>query len=449
MLVKHLKKLITLFLILFSFLTWPQSSLNNSSKIDIEKLMLWVQFIAADNNVSIQYDSVKYQNNVFELTNLQVADFIFPGMIPEETTSLTALVEQGTRINQMEKIYIDKISLNLNYIFALFEWIETNDQKALRNLYKSGTWLEIVGLELPSELIEEAIYYELPNIQNSIAKKMSNYLNELSFVFEQKSKGKLRVVSSIEMELNNDISLSYSVDGGMNENEFSPTYFELAQQIFEPFNEVAKDLVVLSRMAAVCDQLYVKDNLQAWFAVADNTYCKEPLEFFYSTRYEQEIADSLDDLDLLENEFLNQELLANEFGRFYGLKINIDWSDRFFRDAALISGGTIDAALLTLKGLFDVKLSKQEFEIILEQIVGEEFGPFVTELFQGDELYRTYSKYQPKIKSFANRPKALGVNIEVKEGLDASYFELAAENPLLLLSLLDSVDIELLLNKKN
>ena len=83
MLVKHLKKLITLFLILFSFLTWPQSSLNNSSKIDIEKLMLWVQFIAADNNVSIQYDSVKYQNNVFELTNLQVADFIFPGMISE------------------------------------------------------------------------------------------------------------------------------------------------------------------------------------------------------------------------------------------------------------------------------------------------------------------------------------------------------------------------------
>ena len=93
--------------------------------------------------------------------------------------------------------------------------------------------------------------------------------------------------------------------------------------------------------------------------------------------------------------------------------------------------------------------SKQEFETILEEIVGEEFGPFVTEFFQGDELYRSYSKYQPKIKSFANRPKALGVNIEVKEGLDASYFELAAENPLLLLSLLNSVDIELLLNKKN
>ena len=73
-----MKKLVTLFLILFSLLVWPQTSLNNSSKIDIEKLMLWVQFIAADNNVSIQYDSVKYQNNVFELTNLQVTDFIFP-----------------------------------------------------------------------------------------------------------------------------------------------------------------------------------------------------------------------------------------------------------------------------------------------------------------------------------------------------------------------------------
>ena len=438
-----MKKLVNLSLILFSLLIWPQTSLNNSSKIEVEKLMLWLQFIAADNNVSVQYDSVKYQNNVFELTNLQVADFIFPGMIPEETTSLTALVKEGTRINHMEKIYIDKISLNLNYIFALIEWIETNDQKALRNLYKSGTWLEIKGLELPNELIEEVIFYELPDIQNSIVKKMSNYLNEFSLKFEQKSKGKLRVVSSVEMELNKDMSLSYSVDGGMNEDEFSPTYFELARQIFEPFNQIAKDLVVLSKMAVVCDQLYVKDNLQAWFAVADNTYCNEPLEFFV------EMADSLDDLDLLENEFLNQELLANEFGRLYGLKINIDWSDRFFRDAALISGGTIDAALLTLKGLFDVKFSKQEFETIIEQIVGEEFGSFVTDLFQGDELYRTYSKYQPKIKSFANRPRALGVNIEVKEGLDASYFELAAEDPLLLLSLLDSVDIELLLNKKN
>ena len=266
--------------------------------------------------------------------------------------------------------------------------------------------------------------------------------------FEQKSKGKARAVSSVEMALNNDISLFYSVDSGINENDLSPPYFELMQQIIEPFNEIAEDLVFLSKMAAACDQLYVKDNLQAWFAVADNTYCNEPLDFFYSTRYEQEIADSLDDLDLLENAFLNQGL-ANDFGRFYGLKINVDWSDRFYRDAKLISGGAIDAALLTLKGLFDAKFSKQEFETILEEIVGEEFGPFVTEFFQGDELYRSYSKYQPKIKSFANRPKALGVSIEVKEGLDASYFELAAENPLLLLSLLNTVDIELLLNKKN
>lgn len=443
-----MKKLSTLFLILFSLITWPQTSLNNSSKIDVEKLMLWVQFIAADNNVSIQYDSVKYQNNVFELTNLQVADFIFPGMLPEETSSLAALVEEGTRINGMEKIYIDKISLNFNYIFAAIEWLETNDQKALRNLNKSGTFFEIEGFELPSELIEE-IFYELPNAPNSITKKMSSYLNEFNMKFEQKSKGKARAVSSVEMALNNDISLFYSVDSGINENDLSPPYFELMQQIIEPFNEIAEDLVFLSKMAAACDQLYVKDNLQAWFAVADNTYCNEPLDFFYSTRYEQEIADSLDDLDLLENAFLNQDFLANDFGRFYGLKINVDWSDRFYRDAKLISGGAIDAALLTLKGLFDARFSKQEFETILEEIVGEEFGPFVTEFFQGDELYRSYSKYQPKIKSFANRPKALGVSIEVKEGLDASYFELAAENPLLLLSLLNSVDIELLLNKKN
>ena len=133
----------------------------------------------------------------------------------------------------------------------------------------------------------------------------------------------------------------------------------------------------------------------------------------------------------------------------YGFQVNLNWSNRALRDASILSGGVIDTALLTIKSIFDTRLNKQEFDQLLYQFSGPEYGEIISSVLQGDEIYREYSKYQPKIKSFANNPQGIGFTIKSRSGIDEEYLFYAAENPLLLVSLLDDIELELLLNKRN
>ena len=119
------------------------------------------------------------------------------------------------------------------------------------------------------------------------------------------------------------------------------------------------------------------------------------------------------------------------------------------RDASILSGGVIDTALLTIKGIFDTKLNKQEFNQLLYQFSGPEFGEIVSSVLQGDEVYREYSKYQPRIKSFVNNPQGIGLSFKSRSGIDQEYLLYISENPLLITSLLDDAEFELLFNKRN
>ena len=135
--------------------------------------------------------------------------------------------------------------------------------------------------------------------------------------------------------------------------------------------------------------------------------------------------------------------------KIYGFKVNLNWSDRVLRDASILSGGVIDTALLTIKGIFDTKLNKQEFNQLLYQFSGPEFGEIVSSVLQGDEVYREYSKYQPRIKSFVNNPQGIGLSFKSRSGIDQEYLLYISENPLLITSLLDDAEFELLFNKRN
>ena len=440
-----MKKNLTIFLIIFSIFLWPQ---YKSKADDAEKAMLWMQFLAADNEVSIQYDSVKLRNNVLVIKDLKIGQFSFPDDFDsDKTTSLQALIEEGSMLYPDESITIKELTMNFKFIESFLNWIEKRDQKSLSDMFKSMVIFELDGLSLPAPLILDEAENELTYSQYIVAKRMANYLNELSLKYEQKGKGKLRSSMLFEMELGKDFSLAYSVDSGFGDTEFNNSYFSMIEGISSMLADTVNDFSFLIELADECKELYVKDNLNAWFAVADQEYCIAPQEFIYSKDYEERIDDFIEEIEILESELLLASFQST--GKAYGLRFNAAWSERLYEDISLSSEGAIDIALFTLKGLFENRLNKEEFEMLLQQMAGPELAVFVSELFVSDDLYKIYTDYQPKIRAFANKPRGLGLSIESKEGLDSSFLMAASENPFLLFSILDSIEIELLLNKKN
>jgi len=440
-----MKKNLTIFLIIFSIFLWPQ---YKSKVDDAEKAMLWMQFLAADNEVSIQYDSVKLRNNILVVKDLKIGKFSFPDDFDvNETTSLQALIEEGSKLYPDESITIKELTMNFKFIESFLNWVEERDQKSLSDMFKSMVIFELDGLALPESLILDEAENELTYSQYIVANRMANYLNELSLKFEQKGKGKLRSSMLFEMELGKDFSLAYSVDSGFDDASFNNSYFNMIEGLSSILADTVNDFSFLIELADECKELYVKDNLNAWFAVADQEYCMAPQEFIYSRDYEERIDGFIEEIEILESELLLASL--QNTGKAYGLRFNAAWSERLYEDISLSSEGVIDIALFTLKGIFENRLNKEEFEMLLQQMAGPELGVFVSEFFVSDDLYKIYTDYQPKIRAFANKPRGLGLSIESKDGLDSSYLMMASENPFLLFSILDSIEIELLLNKKN
>ena len=437
-----MKKNLTIFILIFSIFLWPQ---YKSKVDDAEKAMLWMQFLAADNEVSIQYDSVKLRNNILVVKDLKIGKFSFPDDFDvNQTTSLQGLIEQGSMLYLDESITIKELTMNFKFIESFLNWAEERDQKSLSNMFKTMVIFEIDGLSLPVSVILDETEDELTYSQYIVAKRMANYLNELSLKYEQKGKGKLRSSMLFEMELGKDFSLAYSVDSGFNDADFNNSYFNMIEGISSMLADTVNDFSFLIGLADECKELYVKDNLNAWFAVADQEYCMAPQEFIYSRDYEERIDDFIEEIEILESELLPASL--QNTGKAYGLRFNAAWSERLYEDISLSSEGVIDIALFTVKGLFENRLNKEEFEMLLQQMAGPDLAVLVS---VSDDLYKIYTDYQPKIKAFANKPRGLGLSIESKDGLDSSYLMMASENPFLLFSILDSIEIELLLNKKN
>ena len=439
-----MKKNLTTVLIIFSIFLWPQ---YKSKVDDADKVMLWLQFLAADNEVSIQYDSVKFRNNVLVIKDLNIGKFNFPNDFDrEKTTSLQALIEQGSMSHTDESITIKEVSMNFELLESFQSWVDKRDQKSYSNMFKSMAIFELDGFSLPVSVILDETEDELTFSQIIVAKRMADYLNDLNLKFEQKGKGKLRSSALFEMELGKDFSLSYSVDRGYDDANIANSYFNMIEGISSIMADTADNFSYFIELADECEELYEKDNLNAWLALADQEYCMAPQELSNSWDFEERLDELNEEIESIESEILLNSLQYN--GKEYGQRFNAAWSERFYDDVSLSSEGVLDIALFTLKGLFENRLNKQEFEILLQQMAGPDLGVFVSELFVSDDLYKIYTDYQPKIKAFANKPRGLGLSIESKDGIDSSSLIMASENPLLLFSLLDSIEIELLLNKK-
>ena len=443
-----MKNILLTLLFVFSSFTFSQSYFSSNAKSnDVDKVLTWLQYIAIiEEGVAIEYDSASLRNNVIEINGLRISEFVFPENLNENIVSFGDLVSQGSQSYATETLTVKKIKINLKWIEDLLSLSKTGDKKLLANMYKTQSYFEIQELNFPAEFILDEIIDELSYTEASIASRAANYLNNMSMKAEVKAKGKLRADAIMTVDLNDELSLLYSMDSSIDGDSLGYQYFNMLEKIVSPLDEIVRNLeVFISITSDDCPDLYKKDNLNAWFAYDNDEYCGSADRFLNELDLESEF-DNLDDL-VSDNELF---LMSNPMGsKIYGFKVNLNWSDRVLRDASILSGGVIDTALLTIKGIFDTKLNKQEFNQLLYQFSGPEFGEIVSSVLQGDEVYREYSKYQPRIKSFVNNPQGIGLSFKSRSGIDQEYLLYISENPLLITSLLDDAEFELLFNKRN
>ena len=443
-----MKNILVTLLFVFSSFIFSQSYFGSNAKSnDVDKVLTWLQYIAIiEEGVAIEYDSASLRNNVIEINGLKISEFVFPDNLNENIVSFDGLVSQGSQSYATGTFTVKKIKINLKWIEDLLNLSKTGDKKLLANMYKTQSYFEIQELKFPTEFILDEIIDELSYTEASVASRAANYLNNMSMKVEVKAKGKLRADAIMTVDLNDELSLLYSGESSIDGDSLGYQYFSMLEKIVSPLDEIVRNLeVFISITSDDCPDLYKKDNLNAWFAYDNDEYCGSADRFLNELDLESEF-DDLDDL-VSDNELF---LMSNSMGsKIYGFKVNLNWSDRVLRDASILSGGVIDTALLTIKGIFDTKLNKQEFNQLLYQFSGPEFGEIIFSVLQGDDVYREYSKYQPRIKSFANNPQGIGLSFKSRSGIDQEYLLYISENPLLITSLLDDAEFELLFNKRN
>ena len=447
-----LRKSFALIALFISFFLAPQSISNFNSKDGAEKLISWLQFfLLEEEDIALEYRSLSMRNGMLEISNLSITDFIYPSDFDAtKVNSLDQLLAANENTASETVFSAKKIKINLGYIEKFLTLVMTRDKDMIKEFYKSDTYLLFDENKISSDLSSASS--ELFSGNDYVSNRITNYLDTFSLNIASKAKGRLRSNMEVDFAFGDDLSFNFSIDAAADEELISttltPGYFNMLLAASQPLMYIANQIenfVLLTSES--CADLYSRNNLDAWINVSNGQYCRPGLEFLESTfddiegvgNYE-DLVDSFDE-DLL---YLNQPNT-----KIFETNVNVTWSEKLFKDISLLSGGTIDAGLFTMKSLLAEKLTKSEFDQTLGFFL---MDPEVSSLASGfsfDELYKVYSDYYFKLKSFANNPKGIGVSVKSKDGLDTEYLLYLAENPLLVMGLLNSIEVELLLNKRN
>ena len=435
-------------LLLFSSHTYGSSS---SYKPE-EKLATWLQFfLLVEEDIALEYRSLSIRNGMLEISDLSITDFIYPSDFDAtKINSLDQLLAANQNTASETVFSAKKIKINLGIIEKFLTFIMTRDKDMIKEFYKSDTYLLFDEIKVSSDLSSASS--ELFSGNDYVSNRITSYLDTFSLNIASKAKGRLRSNMEVDFAFGDDLSFNFSIDAAVDEELISaaltPAYFNMLLAASQPLMYIANQIenfVLLTSES--CADLYSRDNLDAWINVSNGQYCRSGLEFLESTFDDIEGVDNYEDLvDSFDEDLL---YLNQPNTKIFETNVNVAWSERLFKDISLLSGGTIDAGLFTMKSLLAEKLTKSEFEQTLGFFL---MDPEVSSLASGfsfDELYKVYSDYYFKLKSFANNPKGIGVSVKSKDGLDTEYLLYLAENPLLVMGLLNSIEVELLLNKRN
>ena len=451
--VKNISQLSLLILLFVSNALCSQSYGSLKSQNDIEKLLSWIQVFAyQDEDIAITYKSATVRNGILEINDLAVSSYVFPADENfDKIDSINALLKAGSDASGEELFKAKKIQINIGYLDKLIAFAASRDIAMLKDFYKSEMYLLLDEIVVSPELLLSAAS-ELSSENNFVADRILSYLDSFSFEIGAKAKGKLRSNVETNLEFGKDLSFNFSIDSSIDENVLDKSldsqYFNALTVAIEPYRYIANELnSFLQATTRDCSDLYSKDNLQAWANVIEGEYCLVGFEYLDAIFSDPQLNGYF---DLLSENYDTDLLNLNQLNTNIYLAIaNIAWSERLFKDLSILSGGTIDAGLFTMKSLLAEKLTKSEFEQTLGFFLMDPEVSSIASGFSFDELYKVYSDYYFKLKSFANNPKGIGVSVKSRDGLDTEYLLYLAENPLLVMGLLNSVEVELLLNKRN
>jgi hypothetical protein len=266
-----MKNILVALLLVFSSIIFSQSYYSSNAKSnDVDKVLTWLQYIAIiEEGVAIEYDSASLRNNVIEINGLKISEFVFPENLDENIVSFGGLVSQGSQSYAAETLTVKKIKINLKWIEDLLSLSKTGDKKLLASMYKTQSYFEIQELKFPIERIldDPELLSELSYTEASVASRAANYLNNMSMKVEVKAKGKLRADAIMTVDLNDELSLLYSLDSSIDGDSLGYQYFNMLEKIVSPLDEIVRNLeVFISITSDDCPDLYKKDNLDAWFA---------------------------------------------------------------------------------------------------------------------------------------------------------------------------------------
>ena len=425
---------------------------SSSSYKPEEKLATWLQFfLLQEEDIALEYRSLSIRNGTLEISDLSITDFIYPSdFAATRIDSLDQLLAANQNTAPETIFSAKKIKINLGYLEKFLTFVMTRDKDMIKEFYKSETYLLFDEIKVSSDLSSASS--ELFSGNDYVSNRITSYLDTFSLNIASKAKGRLRSNMEVDFAFGNDLSFNFSIDTAVDEELISaaltPGYFNMLLAASQPFMYIANQIenfVLLTSDS--CADLYSKNNLEAWISVANGEYCRSGLEFLESAFDDIEGVDNYEDLiDSFDEDLL---YLNQPNTKIFESNVNVAWSERLFNDISLLSGGTVDAGLFTMKSLLAEKLTKSEFEQTLGFFLMDPEVSSIASGFSFDELYRVYSDYYFKLKSFANNPKGIGVSVKSKDGLDTEYLLYLAENPLLVMGLLNSIELELLLNKRN
>ena len=228
-------------------------------------------------------------------------------------------------------------------------------------------------------------------------------LSDVDISFEVKTIQGKRKLSLFNINLNNGFKMS--VNAVLEQDMFKYT---------ETWNEMVDDLLLINGIT--------------------RGDIKNDLAYHWSSFFEYFLLDPA-----------YSEMLTNSSAlRFYNAEYNFSWSNKLYRDAALLSKGVLDAGILGLKTYTVSKMSKYELQILLEN-----FG--FDRSMQGlylDLIYTYYSDFFAQAKIFANNPQGIGISLKSVDGIDLNIFYELEENPMLIFNLLNNMEIKIIANPR-
>ena len=215
--------------------------------------------------------------------------------------------------------------------------------------------------------------------------------------------------ATMTIDFNGRAKISYEVKQGQNPYEI----IDIVEEMRESF--------------IVQDAYGVKDTIE-----------NNPIEF-----WREFIEATIDNPEWLDNDFEHIDI-NNLTQVFYKFNIGVGWSDSFYKDVSILSGGAIDAGMLFAKAYTANKMNKYEIQMLLQN-----FG-FDRDL-QGlylDVIYSYYDLIFDELKLFVDDPRGLQIGLEFKDGLNASIIEKIEENPMLIFTILNNMDLILSANPR-